>query len=193
MADTEGWKEAWRRIVGEAPPAEAVTEPPPPPPPTTEEEQARELAERRLKSTLVYRPKMTARLSEGLEVKVLRFHVTAIYAGMLEGLPILRPRAEIHANALAWVRKVFGLSELSAKPVLVRPVIYDEDSDRPLLPPFLCAASLQGPRVGNNPDDDMSHLCVAWYTGDADRPVGEMVAGGVPAHFYRQHARDTEI
>ena len=53
MADTEGWKEAWRRIVGEASPAEAVTEPPPPPPPTTKEEQARELAERRLKATLV--------------------------------------------------------------------------------------------------------------------------------------------
>ena len=94
---------------------------------------------RLLKKERVYRNAWTIELTSGEKVWVDRLDVERTYLGWIDGVPDRAATDREVAAALAFVRAHFHGPE----PVLLPPVLFDPDSDAPILQPLRFAAQVR--------------------------------------------------
>ena len=94
---------------------------------------------RLLKKERVYRNAWTIELTSGETVWVDRLDVERSYLGWIDGVPDRDAMDREVAAALAFVRTHFHGPE----PVLLPPILFDPESDAPILPPLRFAAQVR--------------------------------------------------
>jgi hypothetical protein len=111
-----------------------------------------------IKWSKVYAKAWRITLPSGSAAWVEQVDVHRTYLGMLTGLPFASvTKAEIE-EARQFVRKHF----YGPEPVVIPPVLFDADSDEPILPPLRFAARIQSwERV--NDEDEGSWMNLVWF------------------------------
>ena len=111
-----------------------------------------------LKKRKVYSRAWSIRLGSGESAWVDRIDVERNYLGYIDGLPGRGNHLKAIERARAFVRQTFHGPE----PVVIPPVLFDPDSDEPILPPLRFAAQISSwERI--NEQDDGSWMNLIWF------------------------------
>jgi NAD-dependent SIR2 family protein deacetylase len=124
-----------------------------------------------LKKRKVYSRAWSLRLGSGESVWLDRIDVERNYLGYIDGLPGRRNHLQAIERARAFVRQTFHGPE----PVVIPPVLFDPDSDEPILPPLRFVAQISSWEPINEHDDG-SWMNLIWFAEiDDDKSIKAFV------------------
>ena len=142
-----------------------------------------------LKRKRVYRKAWSMELASGESVWVDRLDVQRTYLGWIEGVP---GRDAVHreiASAVEFVRKSFH----GPAPIVIPPLLFDPESDSPILPPLRFAAQLSSWELVGD-EGCGSWMNLVWFAEiDEEKSIKAFVAEALQQVEWKKQAEGFEL
>ena len=123
------------------------------------------------KKRLIHTPAWQTVLRTGETVWVDRLSVTRNYLGLIQGTPSRGAVRSAIEKACELVQREFR----GPAPVVIPPLLFDAESDSPILPPLRFAAQIRSWDLVN-PEDEGSWMNLVWFAEiDDDKSVKQFV------------------